>query len=51
MGFSQAEIDSKLADLRRAGYAGEIDIIAIEFVSAPPRDENFNIIEPVEPSS
>jgi hypothetical protein len=50
VGFSRAEIDSEVANLRRGGFAGEIEIIAIELVSPPPRDEDGNIIGPAPAS-
>ena len=51
VGLSQAEIDKKVANLRQAGFTGEIQtsLIAITFVSPPPMDEDGNIIGPAPP--
>ena len=51
-GFTQAQIDRGVAELREAGFTGEIEIqrIYIELVSPPPRDHDGNIIGPAPPS-
>ena len=51
LGLSQAEIDKTVANLRQAGFTGEIrtSLLRIEFVSPPPMDEDGNIIGPTPP--
>jgi hypothetical protein len=51
-GWTQAQIDEGVAELRKAGFAGEIEIqrIYIELVSPPPRDDDGNIIGHAPPS-
>ena len=50
-GLSHAEIDKKVANLREAGFTGEIrtSLTAIAFVSPPPMDEDGNILGPAPP--
>jgi hypothetical protein len=47
-GITKGDVDRQVAALRQGGFKGEIDIelFQIVLVSAPPRDENFNIIGP-----
>jgi len=51
LGLSQAEIDKTVANLRQAGFTGEIrtSLLRIVFVSPPPMDEDGNIIGPAPP--
>ena len=48
VGYSQAEIDRQVAELRARGFSGHIEPVLIQWtiVSPPPRDEAGNIIGP-----
>jgi hypothetical protein len=50
-GRSEADLDRQEAELRRAGFLGEVERVLVRriVVSPPPRDERGNIIGPAPP--
>lgn len=51
VGYSQAEIDGRIAELRGRGFTGHVEQILIQrwIVNPPARDADDNIVGPAPP--